>query len=345
MREHPGPRRAITANDLCAWLVYALDMLDVRRLRVLREVAAHGSFSAAAEALAFTQPAVSRQIATLETEAGARLVERSARGVRLTQAGELLVGHADAILDRLDRRREPARGAHPLEGGRLHIGAPATANATLIPLAVRAFDEAYPEVHLRLDEAISSELIDALAAGELDIAIVANADRLPEMPGEIVLEHLMDDPLHLAVAHDHPLAEADEMRMADLADEAWIEGRDPVCAEPLRHRRQRRGLRAEDLLRVRPVARQAGARRGRRRRDADPDARARERARRHRAALARPRRAAPDDLARDARLRLRGAGGRADARGAAPRRRGALLLVRRAGRTKRGDSTIGRHGD
>ncbi len=76
-------------------------MLDVRRLRVLREVAAHGSFSAAAESLDFTQPAVSRQIATLETEAGARLVERSARGVRLTQAGELLVGHADAILDRL----------------------------------------------------------------------------------------------------------------------------------------------------------------------------------------------------------------------------------------------------
>ena len=79
-------------------------MLDVRRLRVLRAVAAHGSFSAAAEALAFTQPAVSRQIATLETEAGTRLVERSARGVRLTQAGELLVGHADVILDRLGAR-------------------------------------------------------------------------------------------------------------------------------------------------------------------------------------------------------------------------------------------------
>ena len=79
-------------------------MLDVRRLRVLREVAAHGSFSAAADALAFTQPAVSRQIATLEAEAGARLVERSVRGVRLTQAGELLVGHADVILDRLGAR-------------------------------------------------------------------------------------------------------------------------------------------------------------------------------------------------------------------------------------------------
>ena len=208
-------------------------MLDVRRLRVLREVAAHGSFSAAAEALAFTQPAVSRQIATLEAEAGTRLVERSARGVRLTQAGELLVGHADAIIDRLTAAQSQLDALGSLEGGRLHIGAPATANATLIPLAIRAFDEQFPEVHLRLDEAVSSELITRLAAGELDIAIVANADRIPEIPGEIVLDPLMDDPLHLAVARDHPLAEADEIRMADLADEIWIEGRDPVCAEPL----------------------------------------------------------------------------------------------------------------
>jgi DNA-binding transcriptional LysR family regulator len=209
-------------------------MLDVRRLRVLREVAAHGSFSAAADVLAFTQPAVSRQIATLEAEAGTRLVERSARGVRLTQAGELLVGHADAILDRLTAAESQLEALSQLKGGRLRIGAPATANATLIPLAIRAFDDAHPEVHLRLDEAISSQLVERLSCGELDIAIVANADRIPDLPGEVVLEHLMDDPLHLAVARDHPLADVPEVRMADLADAVWIEGRDPVCAEPLR---------------------------------------------------------------------------------------------------------------
>src|SRR3954453_21328485 len=92
-------------------------MLDVRRLRVLREVAAHGSFSAAADVLAFTQPAVSRQIATLEAEAGTRLVERSARGVRLTQAGELLVGHADAILDRLTAAESQLEALSQLRGG------------------------------------------------------------------------------------------------------------------------------------------------------------------------------------------------------------------------------------
>src|SRR5213596_975636 len=77
-------------------------MLDVRRMRVLREVAAQGSFSAAAEALSFTQSAVSQQVAALEREAGAKLVERGARGIRLTPAGEALVSHADAILARLD---------------------------------------------------------------------------------------------------------------------------------------------------------------------------------------------------------------------------------------------------
>src|ERR687887_19787 len=76
-------------------------MLDVRRMRVLREVAVRGSFSAAAEALSFTQSAVSQQIAALEREAGTMLVQRNARGVRLTQAGEALVRHAEAILARL----------------------------------------------------------------------------------------------------------------------------------------------------------------------------------------------------------------------------------------------------
>ena len=101
--------RAMSSNDLSRGLLYALCMLDVRRLRVLREVAVHGSFSAAAEALAFTQPAVSRQIATLEAEAGTQLVERGARGIRLTPAGELLVETAETVLDKL------AAAEHQLE--------------------------------------------------------------------------------------------------------------------------------------------------------------------------------------------------------------------------------------
>src|SRR4051794_41888080 len=105
--------------------------IDVRRLRVLREVAAHGSFSAAADALAFTQPAVSRQIATLEAEAGTRLVDRTARGVRLTPAGGLLVEHAEAILGRPAAPESQLEALAELDAGRPRPGTVAPAPAPL----------------------------------------------------------------------------------------------------------------------------------------------------------------------------------------------------------------------
>src|SRR3954465_1013471 len=98
-------------------------MLDVRRLRVLREVAAQGSFSAAADALSYTQSAVSQQIAALEREAGSQLVERSARGVTLTAPGRALVGHADAILARLADAEDELHAIAGLRGGRLRRAA------------------------------------------------------------------------------------------------------------------------------------------------------------------------------------------------------------------------------
>src|SRR4051794_41973502 len=110
-------------------------MLDVRRLRVLREVARRGSFSAAAEALSFTQPAISRQIAALEAEAGTQLVDRRARGVRLTPAGELLLEHADAILDRLSAPQTQLEALARPGGGRPRGGTVGTAHATPIPPA------------------------------------------------------------------------------------------------------------------------------------------------------------------------------------------------------------------
>ena len=96
-------------------------MLDVRRLRVLREVAARGSFSAAAEALNFTQSAVSQQIAALEREAGTQLVQRNARGVRLTDAGEALVRHTEVILARLADAEAELEAITGLRGGRVRL--------------------------------------------------------------------------------------------------------------------------------------------------------------------------------------------------------------------------------
>src|SRR2546421_1996776 len=110
-------------------------MLDVKRLRVLREVATQGSFSSAAEALDYTQSAVSQQIATLEREAGTVLVDRSARGVRLTDAGEALVRHADAVLARLADAEAELEAIAGLRGGRLRLVAFPTAGATIAPRA------------------------------------------------------------------------------------------------------------------------------------------------------------------------------------------------------------------
>jgi DNA-binding transcriptional LysR family regulator len=203
--------------------------LDVRRLRVLREVASHGSFSAAADALAFTQPAVSRQIATLEAEAGTRLVDRTARGVRLTPAGELLVEHADAILGRLATAESQLEALAELDAGRLRLGAFPTANATLTALAIASFAQDHAGVELRLIEGRSDETLPLLAAGEIDLAVVTDAGA--EVPADVQLEHLMDDPFFVALPREHPLAVERELRMEDLRDETWIEGRH--CADAL----------------------------------------------------------------------------------------------------------------
>src|SRR3954447_8031521 len=121
-------------------------MLDVRRMRVLREVAARGSFSAAAEGRSFTQSAVSQQIAALEREAGVRLVDRSARGVRLTEAGEVLVRHTDAILARLAEAEAALDAITGLRGGRVRLASFPTAGATVIPRAIACFRERHPGI-------------------------------------------------------------------------------------------------------------------------------------------------------------------------------------------------------
>src|SRR5919108_4564114 len=146
-------------------------MLDVRRMRVLREVARRGSFSAAADALAYTQSAVSQQIAALEREAGTRLVERGARGVRLTDAGRALVEHADGILARLTAAEEELEAIAGLRGGRVRLASFPTAGATLVPLAIAEFSQRHPGVELSLVEAEPEDAIPQLKSGQLDVAL------------------------------------------------------------------------------------------------------------------------------------------------------------------------------
>src|SRR2546426_6643883 len=120
-------------------------MVDVKRMRVLREVAKQGSFSAAAEELSYTQSAVSQQIAALEREAGTTLVERG-RSIRLTDAGEALVRHADAVLATLAEAEAELEAIAGLRGGRLRLASFSTAGATLVPLAIATFRSHHPAV-------------------------------------------------------------------------------------------------------------------------------------------------------------------------------------------------------
>src|SRR5919206_1809439 len=179
-------------------------MLDVRRLRVLREVAVRGSFSAAAESLSFTQSAISQQIAALEREAGCTLVQRSARGIRLTEAGEALVRHADAILARLDEAEAELEAIAGVRGGRLRLAAFESAAASLMPLAIAAFRAEHPGVELSLIIAQPEESYPLLRSGEIDVALGYGGKVRQEIEGISRLP-LLSDPMFVAMPADHPL--------------------------------------------------------------------------------------------------------------------------------------------
>jgi DNA-binding transcriptional LysR family regulator len=198
-------------------------MLDVRRMRVLREVAIRGSFSAAAEALSFTQSAISQQIAALEREAGTTLVQRSARGVRLTEAGEAVVRHAEAIMARLAEAEAELEAIAGLRGGRLRMASFESAGSTLMPLAIAAFREKHPAVELSMSLSEPEDCVPLLRSGDLDLAIVFESAVVDSEDG-IHRVHLLEDPMYLALPSDHPLAHRRRIRLEDLAGEAWVAG-------------------------------------------------------------------------------------------------------------------------
>src|SRR3977135_1182871 len=151
-------------------------MLSLSLLLVLKEVAYRGSFSAAAQALSYTQSAISQQIAVLEAESGMALLERHPRGVSLTAAGQTLVNHAEGILARLDAADAALSAIAGLRGGRLRVASSPTAGATLMPLAIATFRAAYPDVELTLAEGEPEEIVPRLRAGELDLALLFEFD-------------------------------------------------------------------------------------------------------------------------------------------------------------------------
>ncbi len=196
---------------------------------MLCEVGRHGSFSAAAAALGYTQPAISRQIATLETEVGTTLVQRVPHGAVLTDAGALLAERGEQILVRLHDAESELRALAGLEGGRLRLASFASAAASIVPLAIVRFRERHPAVELSVLMSDPVDSLPRLAAGELDIALSHDpmgqaADRDgARSPGRgIELVHLFDDPMYVAMPAGHPLASAPGLDLESFASEPWM---------------------------------------------------------------------------------------------------------------------------
>jgi DNA-binding transcriptional LysR family regulator len=198
--------------------------MNLAWLEVFREVALRGSLTAAGEALGYTQSTVSRQISTLETATGATLLDRRPRGVRLTEEGRCLLAHAEAVLERMRAAREALEALRSLEAGRLRVGAFDSADAALVPRAMAAFREAHPKVSLSLVEGGTAVQLGRLRNGEIDVAVVSAYPHQTLDAGGFDLHHLLDDPLLVALPGGHRLARRKTLRLAELADQSWIEG-------------------------------------------------------------------------------------------------------------------------
>lgn len=195
--------------------------LSLIGLRLLREVAARGSFTAAADALGYTQSAISRQAASLESAAGAPLFERGARGVRLTGPGRTLLPHAVAVTERVEIAVRELAGAEAVPA--LRVGAFPTALAALVPRAVVGLRNLHPGAKVQLREGTTPTQLRRLESGASQLAVLAAFSEPEfELSAHAVVEHLLDDRLLVALARDHPLAGHRTVQVDDLRDEPWV---------------------------------------------------------------------------------------------------------------------------
>jgi DNA-binding transcriptional LysR family regulator len=196
--------------------------MDPRRLLTFRCVAHRRSFSGAARELSLSQPSVSNQVAALERELGARLFEREPGGLRLTPEGRVLLGHADAIAERLALAGAQLAEAVPGPGARLRIGAFPTALADYVPGVIAELRRRHPDTKVTVDEGTGDELPARLRSGDLHLAVdFQDAAGVRIEPAGLERRDLLHERFLVALAPDHPLAARDALRIAELRDEDW----------------------------------------------------------------------------------------------------------------------------
>lgn len=208
--------------------------LTLDGLEVLRAAAALRSFSAAGDALGYSQSAVSRKVAALEQAVGAPLFEREPRGVRLTDAGAMLLEHATAALQELDTAQAAITRLGERTAGHLAMGSIPTSAIALVPRAVARLAVSHPEVQVTLHEGSTPALVERVAAGTIDLAVVAQRPAgLEQDFGTLQPELLLVDPLRVAVAGGHRLADRGRVRVEELRGEPWIIGQPGPDAAPI----------------------------------------------------------------------------------------------------------------
>lgn len=198
-------------------------MIDARRLRVLREVAEQGTLSAAADALHLTPSAVSQQLAALEREVGQPVIERNGRGVRLTGAAEVLVGHANVVLAQLEAAAADVAAYADGIVGTVRIAGFATALAEIVAPAAATLRETHPRLALTITEQEAPGCFTALARGDADLALSMASRLAPPADDFRFAQHpLRTDTLDAVLPAGHPLAARERIALADLASEPFV---------------------------------------------------------------------------------------------------------------------------
>ena len=201
-------------------------MLNIQRLRILREIAQRGSITAAAGSLFLTPSAVSQQMAALERETGVPVLERVGRGVRLTEAGERLAARTDAVLAALEAAEADLAAIAAGPVGRLTVCAFPTAARVLLVPALVALGRRYPRLHITMVDLEPEESLPKLRVGELDVVVTHEYGVLPSTADPAFdQEPLLTEPVFLALPRRHPRA-GKPTTLADLRDEQFIVGRD-----------------------------------------------------------------------------------------------------------------------
>lgn len=192
--------------------------MDIRKLSYFLEVARHGSFSGASQAIPISQPTLSKMVKQLEEECGMVLFNRTTRSVELTAEGQVVQVHAQAVMQALDQLQSAIADLTELRAGEFSLGLPPVIGASFFPQVITGFRRKYPQIMIRIVEDGSKRIEQELLAGELDLGVVV----LPVDEQRFTVVPIVNRQLRLVVPAHHRLAGASCVQLTDLREESFI---------------------------------------------------------------------------------------------------------------------------